>query len=694
MLQRRVGAGLGFAAFSLGLVVSCSHGGDGAEEVPPYGAGDPPGATEQPGNVPSGTSTTPVGSETPQDIDVVNTDPTVPVGSTDPTTAPTTPPGPRGDGFNTVEDLDRGVVAVLTGGGAYVGWRMFGYEYDRDNPGRITYNLYRDGALVANVPGTTNFQDPAGNANSIYSVAPVIDGVEGERTGAARPWADVFLRIPLERPSGTHTPSDTSVGDLDGDGQYEILLKWEPDNAKDNSQAGVTDNVFIDALKLDGTRLWRLDLGPNIRAGAHYTQLIVADGDGDGRAELMVKTAPGTRDGTGAFLSLGPAQSDNDGQIFRNADGYVLSGPEYVTVFDGATGKELATTNFDQARETVGSWGDTYGNRVDRFLGTAAYLDDTGLQSFVMARGYYTRTTLTAWNWRDGQLTRLWKFDSNATPADSRGQPFTGQGAHSLSVANVDADPEQEIIYGAMTVDNDGTGKCSTGMNHGDALHVSDLIPSRPGMEVFMPAESTTKPHWHVRDGSTCEIIFQSDQTGADVGRGVADDVLASNPGFELWASAGEALRSVTTGQLLQGAAQPNSINFTIWWDADETRELENGTTISKLGVQQPLLTCAQCSSNNGTKSTPALVADLLGDWREEVIWRETANTALRIYTTTDVTARRIYTLMHDPQYRAAISWQNVAYNQPPHPSFQIGNGMAAPPVPDIKVLPRTPIVR
>jgi rhamnogalacturonan endolyase len=353
-------------------------------------------------------------------------------------------------------------------------------------------------------------------------------------------------------------------------------------------------------------------------------------------------------------------------------------------VYEGASGRELRTVVFDQAREDVGAWGDTYGNRVDRFLATAAYLDDSGLPSFVMARGYYTRTTLTAWTWRGGQLTQLWKFDSNVTPADAQGRPFTNQGAHSLSVANTDADPEQEIIYGAMTVDHDGTGKCSSGRNHGDALHVTDLIPSRPGQEVFMPAETRTMPYWSLRDADNCDIIHSSDQTGMDVGRGVAGDVTADSPGGEFWSSRMVLLHSATTGMPI--GPQPLSQNFLAWWDADETRELEDATSVTKYGVAEPLLSCAECASNNGTKATPALVADLLGDWREEVIWRELDNTALRIYTTTDVTARRIYTLMHDPQYRIAISWQNVAYNQPPHPSFHIGADMAAPPTPDIRL--------
>ncbi len=655
---------------------------NGVQPLEPDGTGGASGDMP-PIGVPNGTegNPNPVSVDTPP---VANPPPGKnPVTSTDPCLSQ-----PNGAaGFNVVEDLERGVVAVLQGDGVYVGWRMFGYEYDRDNPASVSYNVFRDGEFLASVTDSTNLTDADGSADSAYSVSAVVGGLECERSAPVAPWNENFLRIPLERPSATHTPSDASAGDLDGDGQYDIVLKWEPDNARDNSQAGVTGDVFIDGLKLDGRRLWRINLGPNIRAGAHYTQFIVIDSDGDGQAEMAVKTAPGTRDGTGAPLSLGPAATDNDNQIFRAANGYVLTGPEYLSVFEGATGRELATVAFDQARGNVNGWGDGYGNRVDRFLGTAAYLDDTGLPSFVMARGYYERTTLTAWNWRGGQLSRLWKFDSDQTPEDAEGQPFTGQGAHSLSVANVDADPQQEIIYGAMTVDHDGTGKCSTGRNHGDALHASDLLPDRPGIEVFMPAESTNQPFWSIRDGSTCEIVRSANQSGADVGRGVAADLVPGNPGAEFWASNGVALASASTGNAI-GGAQPNSVNFLIWWDADESRELENGTSISKLGAGQALLNCAQCSSNNGSKSTPALVADLLGDWREEIIWRESNNTALRIYTTTAVTERRIYTLMHDPQYRAAISWQNVAYNQPPHPSFHIGGGMAAPPIPDIRLTP------
>jgi hypothetical protein len=602
-----------------------------------------------------------------------------------------------GNGFYHMERLTRGVVAVSVSGGVYVGWRMFGFEYDAANPSNVSYNVYRNGTMVANVTNSTNYLDSAGTASSTYTVRAVIGGVTGADSETATVWAQQYLRIPLMVPAGGTTPStcptpseaytysanDASVGDVDGDGRYEIILKWDPSNAKDNSQAGCTGNVYIDAYTLTGTRLWRIDLGPNIRAGAHYSQFVVIDADGDGKAEMAVKTAPGTKDASGSYLKMGPAASATHTMIYRNSDGYILSGPEYLTVFNGQTGAEMATVDFPVQRGTVSAWGDSYGNRVDRFLATAAYVDTTGLPSFIMARGYYTRTTLSAMNWRGGQLTRLWQFDSNTTPKDAAGHNYSGQGSHSMTVANVDDDPSQELMYGAMAIDNTGAGLCSTGNNHGDAEHVGDLIPSRPGLEMFMCNEDGAHPAYHIRDARTCAIIQEGPINGADTGRCVADDISASNPGAEMWASSVDGMFSATTNANL--GSKPSSQNFLVWWDADETRELEDGTSISKYGGST-LLSASGCASNNGTKSTPALTADLYGDWREEVIWRESNSSALRLYTTTNVTTRRIYTLMHDAQYRVQVSAEQTAYNQPPHPGFHIGNGMVAPPSPNIQV--------
>ncbi len=602
-----------------------------------------------------------------------------------------------GTGHYQVENLGRGVVAVKVSNGVYVGWRLLGFEHDPANPSAVSFDVYRDGTRIASVTNSTNYLDTAGTSTSSYTVRAVVNGVAQAPSAAAGVWAQNYLRIPIQPPPGgtigspcsdagtsyTYSANDGSVGDLDGDGEYEIVLKWDPSNAKDNSQSGCTGNVYLDAYRLNGTRLWRIDLGRNIRAGAHYTQFVVYDFDGDGKAEMAVKTAPGTRDGTGAYLRNGPAASDNDSSDYRNASGYVLTGPEYLTVFAGSNGAELATVNFEVGRGTVSSWGDNYGNRVDRFLASAAFVSDagggsqgaSGRPSILMARGYYTRATVTAWNWRNGQLTRVWTADSNANTA------YTGQGAHTMAVADSDGDGAQEIMYGASVIDSNGTRKCSTNLGHGDALHVGAFVPGRGGVQVFMPHEDTTKPSWSVHDGATCQVFQQGPVTGTDTGRGVAGDVFSGSAGGEVWTNNSAGLHSASTGANV--GSRPSSANFLVWWDADESRELEDGTSITKYGGGT-LLTASGCASNNGTKSTPVLVADLLGDWREEVIWRESNDSALRIYTTTAVTNRRIHTLMHDPQYRMQVSSQQTAYNQPSHPSFAIGSGMAAPPRPDI----------
>ncbi|WP_437491442.1 rhamnogalacturonan lyase [Sorangium sp. So ce1014] len=591
---------------------------------------------------------------------------------------------PAPTGFAQMEDLDRGVVAVPTDGGIYVGFRLFGYD-----PDDIAFNVYRDGTKVNDAPiaDSTNFVDRGGSPSSVYTVRPVVGGVEQGESEAASVWKDGYLSIPtMAPPAGdgyTYSSGDGSVGDLDGDGRYEIIVKWDPSNLQDNSKAGRTGKTYLDAYTLDGERLWRIDLGVNIRAGAHYSPFLVYDLDGDGKAEVAVKTAPGTLDGRGEPLSLGPAASDDDSRDYRNGDGYILTGPEYLTVFSGETGAELATTEFQVGRSDPCSWGNNecYGNRVDRFVGTIAFLDDTGRPSAVFGRGYYARTTLSAWNYRDGKLTNHWTFDSSSSRDNGA---YGGKGAHSISVANVDDDPQQEIINGGATFDHDGTGLCTVDYYaHGDALHVTDHIPSRPGLEVFMPYESTDVAAYAMRDARTCEVIWKGPDNGGEEGpgRGVAADVDPRNPGSEAW---------VNSSQLLSGAdgknvgSRPSSSNFLIWWDADLSRELLDGNGIRQHDGEGGNFTADGCAANNGTKSSPTLSADILGDWREEVIFR--CGNSIRIFTTSQVAKNRIHTLMHDPQYRVAISWQNGAYNQPPHPSFHIGEGMVPVPKPDIHV--------
>lgn len=583
------------------------------------------------------------------------------------------------------EYLDRGVVALPSGSGIFISWRMLG-----DDPSGIGFNVYRNGTRITSSPITnsTNYFDATGTTSAAYTVRPVVNGVESAANTAKATWTNPYWAINLNRPAGgttpsgeayTYSPNDLSVGDLDGDGQYEVIVKWDPSNAKDNSQSGYTGNVLVDAYRFNGTQLWRIDLGRNIRAGAHYTQFIVYDLDGDGKAEVAMKTAPGTRDGTGSVLGGSSANTD-----YRNSGGYVLSGPEYLTIFNGQTGAAMTTVDYVPARGTVSSWGDNYGNRVDRFLAGVAYLDGSR-PSLIMARGYYTRAVIAAWDWRNGSLTRRWTFDSNT----SGNGGAAGQGAHSLTVGDVDQDGRDEIVYGAATINDNGTLLYSTRLGHGDALHLSDFLPSRPGLEVFMVHESPSNYGSHgveMHDARTGQIIW-SFQGGGDIGRGVIMDIDPRHPGAESWASAG-GTNSATGTQIASN--KPASINFASWWDGDLLREQLNNTMIDKWNYSNNsssrLLTAYNygAASNNGTKSTPGLSADLFGDWREEVIWRHENNSQLLVFSTTAVTSHKLRSLMHDTQYRTAIAWQNVGYNQPPHTSFFLGDGMATPPAPDL----------
>lgn len=576
-----------------------------------------------------------------------------------------------------VEKLNRGIVAVRAGTNNFVSWRWLGTE---DN---ITFNLYRNGAKVNATPlNVTNYTDNGAPSTATYYVRAVVAGVEQPQSETASVWVQNYLQIPLQIPAGGTTPSgeaysytanDCSIGDVDGDGVHEIFVKWDPSNAKDNSQSGYTGNVYIDCYKLNGTRMWRIDLGRNIRAGAHYTQFMVYDFDSDGKAELACKTADGTRDAAGTYV--GSSSADH-----RNSGGYILAGPEYLTMFNGATGRIMATTNYIPARGTVSSWGDNYGNRVDRFLAGVAYLDGKK-PSLISCRGYYTRTVVVAWDWVNGAFARRWTFDSNVSGG-------SGQGDHSLSIADVDIDGKQEIIYGAMVIDDNGTILYNTGHGHGDALHVSDFDPTIPGLEVFNIQERDDSEDCYLYSPSQKRVLWQKGTTGGEgPGRGVAANITEQFAGAECWIAGGQVSGApFRVNGTSMGTAQPSSVNFLCWWDGDLARELSNGTTIDKYPSGR-LLTASGCSSNNGSKSTPSLMGDLLGDWREELMVRSSTNNFLRIYTTTTPSPHKVRTLLHDAQYRVALAWQNTAYNQPPHPSFYLGDGVALPGKPNIVIV-------
>lgn len=565
------------------------------------------------------------------------------------------------------ERLDRGLISVPSEKGNLVSWRSHGTD-----PDDIAFNLYRGGERVNRSPieGATNYFDASANPSASYSLRPVLDGAE-QRTATSEKslrFAD-YRDVPIQPPPGGTTPTgeaytyaanDASVGDLDGDGEYELVLKWNPSNAKDNSQSGYTGNVFVDAYELDGTRLWRIDLGVNIRAGAHYTQFQVFDYDKDGSAEVAMKTADGAIDGVGR--PIGDRTAD-----YRNANGYILQGPEYLSIFDGKTGAAMDTVDFVPQRGNVADWGDSYGNRVDRFLAGTAYLDGSR-PSLIMSRGYYTRAVVAAWNWNGESLSHVWTFDS-----DVSGDQYRGQGNHNLSIADVDADGKDEIMFGAMGIDDNGAPMYATGLGHGDAMHVSDFLPDRPGVEVWDIHESGTVGA-SLRNGATGELIWSNPNTTGEEGpgRAVAGDIFADNPGAEFWATGGGSPTYLQDDTGAEVGRIPGSANFLIWWDGDAQRELLDDTHIDEYGPNgdSRLLAGKDVLSNNGTKSNPALSADILGDWREEVIWRTSDSTALRIYSTAEPTDIAHPSLMEDRQYRVSVAWQNTAYNQPPHASF------------------------
>ena len=589
------------------------------------------------------------------------------------------------------EKLSRGLIGIPTEDGMYFSWRM-----TLEDAAGLQFDLYRSSGGGAEVKlnkepidRTSDFLDRTVD----YTVDNrwTLKATTGEVTTWTRLKGEErnpYLSVPVCKPedgeiageSFTYTANDCSVGDLDGDGEYEIILKWSPSNSKRPPQRGFTGNTYLDAYKMDGTRLWRIDLGLNVRSGAATTNFLVFDFDGDGCAEICCKTGDGTVDGLGH--RIGDAQAD-----WRTWDkksptyGKIVNGPEYLTVFEGRTGKELDSKEYIPTRYPLDGWGgvggncgnDNTGGRSDRFTAGVAFLDGK-TPSPIMVRGWYGRTVVAAWTFTNGALKHTWTFDSAAPGWEA----YSGMGNHSVTVADFDGDGCDEICVGAMTVDHDGKGLFTTGLRHGDALHAGRFIPSRQGMQVFGVHENEgdneivkRTPAVAMFDGATGEIIWQ-DGLGQDAGRGVAADIDPRYDGAECWCNIG-GLRRGDTGEIISNR-KPDSCNFTIYWDADPLAELLDHVSISKWNWNAEstdlLLKAERVVSNNGTKGNPCLSGDILGDWREEVIWPSEDQTELRIYSTTIPAVDRRATWMNDRQYRLAIAWQNVAYNQPPHPSF------------------------
>ncbi len=603
------------------------------------------------------------------------------------------------------EKLDRGVVAFRYGQHVVVSWRTL----TSDAVGQ-PYDIYRNGVKLNKVPLTkggtffTDDQPPSGNV--VYEVRG--GGKDGRYVlNADAP--EEYIPVRLQKPADGTTPdgrsfgymaNDASVGDVDGDGQYEIILKWDPTNAHDNAHDGFTGPTLFDCYRLDGTLLWRIDMGINIRSGAHYVPFVVYDFDGDGKAELMVRTADGTRDGQGKVIgdSLAdyrhrpvadtqqPTPEQEWGRYNRQGrpmTGRILKGPDFITVFNGMTGAAMDTQPYIPQRGDPLDWGDSYANRSDRLLAAVGYFGNK--PSAIFCRGYYTRSVLAAWDWDGRHLSNRWTFDTNQPEWAS----YAGQGNHNLRVADVDGDGMDEITYGSMAVDHDGRGLYNTGMGHGDAIHLMAFDPQSTELQVW-DCHENRRDGSDLRNARTGEVIFQI-PSNSDVGRAMAADIDPTNPGVEMWSSDSHGIRNIK-GEVVNNAQDPEdpqhqqhlrlgrrhlSVNFGIWWDGDLLRELLDRETVSKYDwvnkTVKDIVRFDGIRFNNGSKSNPCLAADIIGDWREEVIARTPDSEELRIFISPIPTDYRINCLMEDIPYRLSTAAQNVGYNQPSEPGFYLG---------------------
>lgn len=619
-----------------------------------------------------------------------------------------------------MEKLSRGVVALPSRSkGCFISWRLLGTDDER-----VKFNLLRNGKIIAsNLSDATDYNDDNGDSTCSYQVETVSDGKVVSASEPVKPWRDIYMKLKLDRPAAdvtaagehySYCPNDCSVGDVDGDGEYEIIMMWAPTNCRDNSFAGFTGKEFIDCYKLNGKKLWRVDLGPNIRAGAHYTQFLVYDFDGDGKAEMICKTAPGTKDGVGLFVNQvsdeNEIKSQDNNQNCLNEFGHVVHGPEYLTVFNGLTGAAVHTVYYRPNRSggdgvaeypaDKNFWGDAKANRSERYLACVANLDGPDRHpSAVMCRGYYTRSYLWAVDFDGKRLSTKW-LHASLTPTmvvvtDSNGNSRTkcydkntsgtegsftvfGQGTHSLCVGDVDDDGCDEITYGSAAIDNNGDLLYSTGLGHGDAIHLGDMDPDRKGLEVYMVHEKTSG--CDLRDAKTGELLLRLLGSG-DTGRGMAADIDAAHRGYEIWNS--DASKENMGVKDIKGhtisTARP-SYDFRVYWDGDLQDELLSRMKGDKpfmekwdgeMAVKMNGIQISEVNSSfscNGTKGTPNISADLFGDWREEMIyWCGTDSATLNIFTTNIPTPYRVPTLMHDHIYRMGVATQNVCYNQPPH---------------------------
>lgn len=565
-----------------------------------------------------------------------------------------------------MEGLNRGLVAVYLGeDGVYVGWRLFGTD-----PDEVGFDLFRNNQKINDAPitETTDFVDPEGEEGDIYSVQAVLNGsaVSSPETVSVLP-APV-ISIPL---GGEREVQIAGIGDLDGDGAYDLVAKrpLSAVNPASNMHAVSEDTFKMEAYLQDGTYLWRIDLGWNIELGTLYSPMVVYDLDGDGVAEVVTKTAEGTVDGAG--VAIGDVNEDGVAD-YRNDEGRVLEGPELLSVFSGETGEEIARREWIP-RGSIEDWGDDYGNRVNHNYLSVAYLDGRR-PSLILLRGIVERIEIVALDFIDGELEERWHWST-----EEAGEAYYEHVFADIRIADIDGDGRDEVIPGGFALDDDGSPMYVLGEHHGDQLNITDVDPDRPGLESWYCQENPdeyTHPV-HLRDADNGALLFGPEADWGKVVSALAGDIDPAYDGMEIWGAEGDLFSA--RGEII--GANPGPSRFLVFWDGDPLREL--------LDAMEDELTLAEWMPEEETVFPLGTIGgrfvahgDLLGDWREEIV--VATEEALQIHTTIDPADRRIYTLMHDPTYRGGVALQTSAAYQTTQPGFFIGEGMGTPPRPEI----------